>query len=88
MQKEVLMAQILEIAESSVSENEYLYIKSLINNNSINRLRSYFESVVSSVQRKLLYSIEKQKLDFDLAERYRIFKTLDNKITYICEELI
>lgn len=88
MQKEVLMAQVLELAESSVSENEYLYIKSLINNNSINRLRSYFESVVSSVQRKLLYSIEKQKLDFDLAERYRIFKTLDNKITYICEELI
>lgn len=88
MQKEVLMAQVLEIAETNLPENEYLYIKHLVNKQSLNRLRSYLESAVSSSQRKVLYSIEKNKIDLDEAIRYKTFKELDNKVTYVCQELI
>ena len=87
MQKEVLLAQVLEIAETNFSDREYKFINDLIKQKKINTLRLYLESGARSSQRRLLDSIMRNQIDLKEAERYRLYKQLDDKVTYVCQEL-
>lgn len=88
MQKEVLIAQVLELSETNLPEKELQFVQDCIINENFNKLRVYMESAVSSVQRRLLDSIMISKYDESYADRYRTVKNIDNKITYICQELV
>ena len=87
MEKEKLVNELLEIAKNGLSDVEYKYIKQLVDKERYNEARVYLECCVESAQRKLLDSIYVDKFDVVYASRYRTVKRLDNKITYICQEL-
>jgi len=87
MQKEQLIKEILELTNEFLAENEAKYIRSLIKKDKLNTLRCYLEDCVRSSERKLLDSVMRKSIDPVYTERYRIVKTLDNKVTYIIQEL-
>lgn len=85
---EEIEQQIIEIVDKSLGLKESIFIKHYIKEKDYNRVRAYMECCVLSSQTKVLDSILQSKYDEVYAERYKTVKTVDNLITYICQELI
>ena len=88
MEKRIVVNEILNIAKSNLSDIEHKHVKQYIDNENFNGARAYLENCVETAQRRVLESIYIDKFDEVYANRYRVMKTLDNKVTYICQELI
>lgn len=78
-----------EIAKKYLQNKEYIFISHNLRRRNFDVVRAYTESCVLKSQNNVLYNIynngdvtEEQKI------RYRFSKLIDNKITYICQELI
>jgi len=88
--EEQIQAKILEIntlVDLNLSYREAMFIKHTLKEKRYNVTRAYLESCVMSIQNKLLASIIESEYKSEHGDRYRVVKTIDNMITYICQEI-
>lgn len=83
-----LCDEIEKLSELNLNKKESIFISYYLKRRDFKRIRVYMESCVMSTENNILnQAMRKGKVTQSFIDRYKNIKEIDNKITYICQEL-